>query len=312
MKNTRLITEGAVLLAVYIILLLASLYVPILNIVFMLALPLPFIFFAMKHELKYTWVLLLATSIVTIIVSSAFNIATTLTFGVAGIVLGSMYKKQKRPTEILLAGTIAYIVILVVLYVVSVQFFEYNFIKEMQSMMMQSINMAEQFMKAAGMQIDEKQLKQMKQLPKLIGYAVPAMVIVGALIMSWLTILIASPILKRLRFQVQPWPPFRDINLPKSVLVYYVIFVIVATFVKMEEGSYLYTVLLNLNLIFPLLMAIQGFSFIAFFSHQKGYAKAIPIVIFILSFFVPILFSLVSFLGIIDLGVSLRKRIKGV
>ncbi|WP_028400751.1 YybS family protein [Ectobacillus panaciterrae] len=312
MKNTRWITEGAVLLAVFVILLLASMYIPVLNIVFLLALPLPFIIFAIRNELKYTWILLIAASLITVVVSSPFNIATSLTFGTTGIVLGSMYKRQKKPTDILLAGTIVYIVNFVVLYIVSVLFFEYNFIQEIQDMLKQSLQSAEQIIEATGVQVNKKQLEQLKQLPTLIGYAIPAMLVMGGLMMSWLTIIISAPILKRLRFDVQPWPPFRNVNLPKSVLVYYVIFVIIATFVKIEEGSYLYIALLNLNLIFPLLMAIQGFSVVAFFCHLKGYPKAVPIILFILSFFIPILFSLVSFLGIIDLGFSLRNRFKSI
>lgn len=312
MKNTRWITEGAVLLAVFVILLLASMYIPVLNIVFLLALPLPFIIFAIRNELKYTWILLIAASLITVVVSSPFNIATSLTFGTTGIVLGSMYKRQKKPTDILLAGTIVYIVNFVVLYIVSVLFFEYNFIQEIQDMLKQSLQSAEQIIEATGVQVNKKQLEQLKQLPTLIGYAIPAMLVMGGLMMSWLTIIISAPILKRLRFDVQPWPPFRNVNLPKSVLVYYVIFVIIATFVKIEEGSYLYIALLNLNLIFPMLMAIQGFSVVAFFCHLKGYSKAVPIILFILSFFIPILFSLVSFLGIIDLGFSLRNRFKSI
>lgn len=50
MKQTKFITEGAALLAIYAILLLVSLYVPVLGTVVTFALPLPFILFTIKYR----------------------------------------------------------------------------------------------------------------------------------------------------------------------------------------------------------------------------------------------------------------------
>ncbi|MDG4657567.1 YybS family protein [Ectobacillus antri] len=310
MKNTRLITEGAVLLAVFIILLLATMYVPILNIILLFALPLPFIIFSLKYEWKYALMLLLVASVITILVATPLSITNVLTFGTAGIVIGYLYKKKKNPAEILVTATVIYVCNLVTLYAASVIFFEYNFITQMQKMLNESIAMTERFIAATGANANEKQLQQLKDMPALLGYIMPSMVVLGGFMMSWFTILIAGPILKRLRFQVPAWPPFRDLRLPKSIVIYYVIFILIAAFVKIETGSYLYMAVLNINIIFPLLMALQGFSFLAFLFHSKGYPKGVLIFVCILVLFVPILFSLVTFLGIIDLGFSLRRYIK--
>jgi uncharacterized protein YybS (DUF2232 family) len=81
-------------------------------------------------------------------------------------------------------------------------------------------------------------------------------------------------------------------------------------FIQVQEGSYLYIAILNLNLILPIIMTIQGFSFLFLYCYKKEYPKFIPIVVVVLSIFIPFLFSLMSFLGIIDLGFSLRNRLK--
>jgi uncharacterized protein YybS (DUF2232 family) len=310
MKNTRFITEGAVLLAVYIILLLASLYIPILNFFISLALPLPFILFSIRYDVKRSLILVAVASLVTMIVSSPLTITNTVMFGTAGIVFGSMYKRNRKPLEILLAGTLIYIVNIVVLYIVSIQLLHYNFITELKDVFNQSIQQAEQITKATGAQVNEEQMKQLKQTLGLIGYLLPMLVVASGLMMAWFTQLIAAPVLKRLRNPVQPWQPFRDIQFPKSVLWYYVLFLIITMFYKAEEGTYLYIALLNLNFLLQWIMAAQGFSFIAFWSHSKGYPKAFPIILFVVSLLMPILFSLVSFLGIIDLGFRLRNRLE--
>ncbi|WP_379970830.1 YybS family protein [Ectobacillus sp. sgz5001026] len=310
MKNIRWITEGAVLLALYIVLLLATLYMPIVGIILPFTLPIPFLIFAMRHEWKYSLILLVAASLLSIVVSSLLTISTAIMFGTTGIVLGIMYKHKKRALQLLVAGALIYTINLVALYIISVTFFSYNFIQQSQELITQSIAFSEQFMRATGMQINENQLAQMKQLPKIMGYALPSLVIMGSFMMSWLTLIIATPILKRLRFEVQPWPLFREIQMPKSVLYYYVLFLVVAMFIQVQEGSYLYIAILNLNLILPIIMTIQGFSFLFLYCYKKEYPKFIPIVVVVLSIFIPFLFSLVSFLGIIDLGFSLRNRLK--
>lgn len=58
MKNTKFITEGAALLAIYAMLLLISMYVPILGAVVTFALPLPFILLTIRYKLSSAFVIL--------------------------------------------------------------------------------------------------------------------------------------------------------------------------------------------------------------------------------------------------------------
>lgn len=310
MKNMRFITEGAVLLAVYIIFLLASLYVPILNAFISLALPLPFILASIRYDVKHSLILVAVASLMTLIVSSPLSIINTVMFGTAGIVFGSMYKRKRKPLEILLAGTLVYIVSIVVLYIVSVQLLNYNFITEVDKIYNQSIEQAKKLTETTGAQVDEDQMKQLKQKLRLFVYLLPMVVVIGGLMMAWFTQLIAAPVLKRLRNPVQPWPPFRDIQFPKSILLYYVLFLIITIVCKTEEGTYLYIALLNLNFLLQGIMVVQGFSFIAFWSHGKGYPKALPVILFVVSLFMPVLFYPISYLGIIDLGFRLRNKLE--
>jgi uncharacterized protein YybS (DUF2232 family) len=192
MKNIRWITEGAVLLALYIVLLLATLYMPIVGIILPFTLPIPFLIFAMRHEWKYSLILLVAASLLSIVVSSLLTISTAIMFGTTGIVLGIMYKHKKRALQLLVAGALIYTINLVALYIISVTFFSYNFIQQSQELITQSIAFSEQFMRATGMQINENQLAQMKQLPKIMGYALPSLVIMGSFNAQKCTLLLCS------------------------------------------------------------------------------------------------------------------------
>lgn len=311
MKNTKFITEGATLLAIYAMLLLISMYVPILGRVVTFALPLPFILLTIRYRLSNNFVIFTAALFITVIVSQPMNLVKTTMFGLIGIVLGYMYKKQKKPLEILMAGTLAYLIGIMLIYVASIKFFNIDLMKQMQNMLDESMAQSEKIVTAAGMPISKEQKELFAQFNDVLQTLFPSLLVMVSVCFSWITVMISGSVLRKLKHDVKPWPKFKDIQLPKSIVWYYVIFILLSTFIKVEPTSYLHMVFSNLYVIFALLLVIQGLTFIAFLAHSKGFTKGIPIISFIVCMFIPMLFPLVTILGIIDLGISLRSKIGG-
>ncbi|KMP97331.1 MULTISPECIES: YybS family protein [Bacillus] len=311
MKNTKFITEGAALLAIYAMLLLISMYVPILGTVVTFALPLPFILLTIRYKLSNTFVIFTAALFITVIVSQPMNLVKTTMFGLIGIVLGYMYKKQKKPVEILMAGTLAYLIGIMLIYVASIKFFNIDLMKQMQNMLNESMAQSEKIVTAAGMPISKEQKELFAQFNDVLQTLFPSLLVMVSVCFSWITIMISGSVLRKLKHDVITWPKFKDIQLPKSIVWYYVIFILLSTFIKVEPTSYLHMVFSNLYVIFALLLVLQGLTFIAFLAHSKGFTKGVPIISFIVCMFIPMLFPLVTILGIIDLGISLRSKIGG-
>jgi uncharacterized protein YybS (DUF2232 family) len=308
-KQTKFITEGAALLAIYAILLLISMYVPILGTVVTFALPLPFILLTIRHKLSNVLVVFVAALFVTIIVSQPMNLVKTIMFGLIGIVLGYMYKTRKKPVEILIAGTLAYLIGFVLIYVASIKFFNIDIMKQMQSMFSESMVQSEKIVSAIGMPISKEQKELLTQMNDILQSLFPSILVLVSVCFSWITVIISGSVLKKLKHDIIPWPKFKDIQLPKSIVWYYVIFILLATFIKVEPTSYLHMVFSNLYVIFTLLLVLQGLTFISFLAYRKGFTKGVPIISFIVCMFIPMLFPLVTILGIIDLGISLRSKI---
>ncbi|PEU90981.1 hypothetical protein CN415_17385 [Bacillus cereus] len=311
MKNTKFITEGAALLAIYAMLLLVSMYVPILGTVVTFALPLPFILLTIRYKLSSAFVIFTAALFITVIVSQPMNLVKTTMFGLIGIVLGYMYKKQKKPVEILMAGTLAYLIGIMLIYVASIKFFNIDLMKQMQNMFNESMRQSEKIVTAAGMPISKEQKELFAQFNDVLQTLFPSLLVMVSVCFSWITVMISGSVLRKLKHDVIPWPKFKDIQLPKSIVWYYVIFILLSTFIKVEPTSYLHMVFSNLYVIFALLLVLQGLTFIAFLAHSKGFTKGVPIISFIVCMFIPMLFPLVTILGIIDLGISLRSKIGG-
>ncbi|HDR7781029.1 YybS family protein [Bacillus wiedmannii] len=311
MKSTKFITEGAALLAIYAMLLLISMYVPILGAVVTFALPLPFILLTIRYRLSNAFVIFTAAFLIAIILGQPIGLIKTVVFGMMGIVLGYMYKQQRKPLEILITGSLAYLISIMLIYVASIKFFNIDFIKQMQNMFNESVVQSEKIASAAGMPVSKEQKELFAQMNDILQTIFPSIFVMVSVCLSWITVIISGSILKKLKHEITSWPKFKDIQLPKSIVWYYVIFILLSTFIKVEPTSYLHMVFSNLYVIFALLLVLQGLTFIAFIAHSKGFTKGVPIISFIVCMFIPMLFPLVTILGIIDLGISLRSKIGG-
>jgi uncharacterized protein YybS (DUF2232 family) len=146
----------------------------------------------------------------------------------------------------------------------------------------------------------------------MLNILLPSILVLSAAIILVLFLLSAQPLLKRFSDKKIIWPPLRDIHLPKSLLWYYLITMLATYLLKPEESSFLFMVIGNLMVILQILILLQGYAVIFFFSHVKGWPKAAPVSILIVTLLLPIpLFqSLIRILGIMDLGFSLRKHIE--
>ena len=68
-----------------------------------------------------------------------------------------MYKKQKKPIEILMAGTLAYLIGIMLIYVAIIKFFNIDLMKQMQNMFNESMAQSEKIVTATGMPISKEQ-----------------------------------------------------------------------------------------------------------------------------------------------------------
>src|SRR5687768_9191993 len=113
MRRVHVITEGAILLALFMILMLFALYAPIIGAVLVFVLPLPFILFTIRHSVARSIMLLIAGSILSILFGSVTNILVAFMFGLSGLTMGVFYKK-KHTMGALIGGSLAYTVSIVV------------------------------------------------------------------------------------------------------------------------------------------------------------------------------------------------------
>jgi uncharacterized protein YybS (DUF2232 family) len=309
-KNTRRLTEGAILLAIFAVLLLITLYVPLLGIISVWFLPLPFIYFSWKYDWKNMIVFLIAALMISLIVGSLFAIPLTLLHGTTGMTLGYLVQKNKSRMMMLVAATLVLLTNVLIQYGAAVVLFDFNFIKEATTLMKKSFDTSVQLLNSVGKENDAEKLKnQVGEMLSLIQILLPSLLVVSTFIIAFFIQLINFSLLKRFGLKVTHWKPFRELSLPKSILWYYLFTVILSLILNPEEGSYLHTALWNLAYILQILLVVQGLSLVFFISHLKKLPKSFPIVATVLTLLLPLVLYIIRILGIIDLGFELRKRL---
>jgi uncharacterized protein YybS (DUF2232 family) len=310
-KNVRNLTEGAVLLAVFAILLLLTIFVPLLAIIVNLFLVTPFILFAAKNDGKGTFVFVIAALLLSLLLGSLIGLTIALPFAVTGGVIGYFIQKKKSRWSIFLMGSLAFLATILVIYGASIVFFKMNFIIEMIEIMQKSSKMSAELLKNFGDQEKlERVMKQSEQSLNFIKNLIPTLLVVTSFAVVFIIQSVSFPLIRRFGIEVEKWKGLKNLSLPKSTIHYFLIILLVGMVFKPEEGTFGYLAIINLTWILIILIVIQGYLFLFFYLEQKGFSKTISITIAIISLLIPIFLYMIGILGIIDLGFDLRKKIK--
>lgn len=308
MRKANVITEGAILLALFLVLMLFAKYAPIIGTIALFVLPLPFIIFTIRHSLKIAFMLVVAGSILSILFGSITNILLALTFGLSGLTMGYFYKK-KQTMGVLIGGSLAYTFSFILSYVGAILLLNIDFINDSVQLLEQSVQRSKEILKSFNTSEQaSQQFEQLEEGIEFIPILTPTLFVSTGIVFAIVTHLISVPILKRLRFDLAPLKPFRYWRLPTSIVWYYLI-VSILIMINLDQDSFLFMAVINLYFILQFFVLMQGYSFIFYYSYVKGWSKAIPVTILIASLLIPIFLYLIKILGIIDLGFPLRGKI---
>lgn len=308
--TTKKLTEGAVLLAIYAVLLLIFLYLPLIGTLFSLVLPLPFIYYLGKYNWRDGILFFIASLIISFIVGNISAIFITLLYGATGSVLGFCLYYYKNRKTAFISGTLTYILFTLFLLALSLLLFDINFIDELANSLKEMARQSFALVETLGQEIPPETVDIIFQMISIGVTLIPTVLVIISALQVWLTMLITIPVLKRLGISVPAGQPFHELSFPKSLIWYFLLVSILSFIVPLQEGSFLSSVILNFLSIFQIVFSIQGISFMFYFAHLKEISRTIPVVVTVITLLNPLLLQIVQLLGIIDLGFDLRKRLE--
>lgn len=309
MNQSKKITEGALLTAIFIVLLFLVLFVPIIGTIGLFALPIPFIIYASKHGFTPALFMLTVAIAISFMIATAASLPFTIFAGIGGIFIGVAIHRNLSPYETLARGSLGFIVGFL-LIILALQFLlNINIYYEIDKLITESMNMIRTFIEQTGVGTSEEQIKLFEDQMNLYKDLLPSSIAIVSLFFAFISQWLSYKILNRMGNVKRAFPPFKNLNFPVAIIWFY-FFALILSLVELDPSSGLYLVVQNTLALLTVFVAIQGFSFIFFYADHKKAHKAVPITILIVTLIIPFLFMfIVRIIGIIDLGFSLKERI---
>lgn len=305
-QQTRQLTQGAMMAAVFTVLLAISIYVPLLQIVSSLFLALPIAWYSAKYGGKASALFTAVCLVLTFIIGGVLALPLALIHIPLGLVIGLSIYNRKSKLFMFMGSSIVILISLVVQYVASIALLGINVLEEFMTEMKNSFQQTSAIMENFGT-LPEDYTENMNQLLLSMEILMPTWLVLGVFMATWVMLLLLLPVLKRLGIEVPAFPPFREMKLPKSVLWYYLIVIVVSVFTEFQPGTMPYMILMNATLMLQFLLFLQGISFYHYYIKQEGWPKWVTVIVTILA--IP-LQSFTSIVGIVDLGFDIRGWVK--
>lgn len=300
-NSSKQLAQGAMVIALFTILMGIGFYVPLLNIIALAVAPLPFAWYSATYERSKAIFVALIGITLTLFLGGILLFALSAVLGVAGLVIGDGLRTKKSKVYLLISTSISLLFTTSLFYIISIQLFEMDVISRAFQLMREVNVKSLELSNSAPVTI-----KQIDEFYKYLNTIVPAAITITLTLGALILLMINLPILKRLGLAVPRFSKFKHLRLPKAVLWYYLIVLIVTLFVEPAEGTTLYIIVLNFSVVLWLLLTLQGVSFLFFLIEEKKLPKVLKGVTAILAY--P-LYSIILLIGVLDLGFNMREFI---
>ncbi|MFC4024201.1 YybS family protein [Oceanobacillus longus] len=311
MNQSRKMTDGALMLAIFMVLLFITIFVPVISIISMFFLPIPFVFFASRYGFKPSLLMFAVAMLLTTLFTTFFSLPLAVLMGLGGLTIGSAIYKGLSPYETWARGTLGFVIGLLFVFVFSQVLFSVNLVEEFELIVTDSLEMSASLMEQFGAAEQTEAIGELLELQvQVLIDLLPVGVALSAILLAFLSQWISYKFINRIERKQLRFPPFRNLRFPTSIIWVY-FFALLLSFFNLDPSGIYFMAVQNVIVLTGLLMTLQGFSFIFFYAHHKKMSKFIPIFSIVLTILFPtFLLYFVRILGIIDIGFRLRDRLK--
>ena len=305
-EQTKQLTFGAMMIALFSILLAVSFYVPVINLITSFFIALPIAWYSAKFNRKASILVTVLSIGMSFFIGGLLAIPLAMVHAPLGFIIGDNIRTKKSKLFLLLSTGIVLLISTAIQYVITVILFEFNPVKELMTIATEYYDQIGAMLESFNA-LPENYYKKVADSLFMFETTMPSLLIVSIFLFALIFINILLPILKKLDLVVPKFPAYRNMRLPKSVLWYYMIVLVVTLIVELHQGTFAFMVFANAALVLHFLLFLQGVSFIHFYIHEKEWSKWVTVLATVLAFpfqSVTILF------GIVDLGFNIRSFVK--
>lgn len=282
------------------LLLLLSLLVPLLNVITMLLLMVPYVVLYTTLSPKAFALHLLPVWVLAFIIGGPATLIIGLFFLIPSIVMGHLYMKQAPASKVVRTVGLVFLAQMMLELLIFEVFLDISLIKELSTFVRVSVEdlMAQSYLST---QWDS-------ELTDIVIHTMVNSIPVTFIMISFMITVIGQFLARRAvkRSGGPDVPRFtraREWRLPRLLVVLYLIAYVMEMLSSTSNDSFFAVALLNLVPLLSFVFAFQAVGFFFFLAHQRGWNKAVPVLIAIPVLLIPPL----SLIGVLDTAFPIRK-----
>jgi uncharacterized protein YybS (DUF2232 family) len=223
----------------------------------------------------------------------------SMVFLIPSVSMGIQYRKGFASGTAVTTGIIVLIAVMLLLLLLS-SALGFNLTEEFTKLLKSDAN----FMSMIHIMVQDED--QIDSYIDIMISMIPMMIIMIAVYYTLITHWLGRKLLSRLWKPVPKLKPMKEWMLPRSMIWYYLIVLVLNMILKMDTGSTLSVIVLNSYPLLTIAFALQAVGFLFFVVDMKGWNRALPIVAIIV-LPIPFISSLLAWIGVIDVAFPLRK-----
>lgn|GEM_PF-672802 len=311
--TARALTEGAMMIAIALLLAFIGNYVPVLNFVGQLLFPLPMAILVFRRGIKVGVVgsvALFGLSLTFLPLAQA--IYMIVQFGALGLFLGYCYRRQKSPLftlgfAALIAALGALLSLLLTLFIsglpVSSLVTEADLMVSQMLQMMQESGSLDTQLTARGITFEQFAAEAKMFVRRML----PAALILSSMFMTLVCYLVSARVLRRLRYRIPQLPPFSTWRMDWRFTWGLIVGLFMGWFGRRLDLSWMESLGDNISLIFGAVIFVCGVSLIIWVlkNSKLSLVFKVLIVVLLLQFF-SLTMYLVVLLAVLDALRDLR------
>ena len=305
-KKTTRLTEGALITGIMVIFSLIGTFVLPIDIIY----PLPAIILAKRHDFKISLMAIIsAIAITTMILGVQAGLYYFCLYAPLSAVMAFLISKDKKPSLVISAGTLTYILSFVLIILLMQSIMGVSFTDQMEEVFKETFGLQESIMSKFGsLQGDTELMKETyDKLLKTILNIIPAMIIIASLAMAALNYLVSYKLSRKLRINIKPIEDFSKFSLPDNFSIG--ILIIIVCMLLLKNTNFVNYNILYMNLVYLLSMVflIQGLALVRFLFIKYKVSKGLKVLIVILFFIMPVIATAIIIMGVAETLFDFRK-----
>ncbi|HPQ37218.1 MAG TPA: DUF2232 domain-containing protein [Synergistaceae bacterium] len=311
-NTTRGLVESGLLVALAVILFLASHFLPVAGVAVAFVCPVPLVVLGLRHSLGRA---LLGAGVAMVIVTTMVGVLGGLFFGLGfgatGIALGYFARRSHAAVEILLYALLVSLGAKLLLMVLATKMTGINPFSVDPEEVRRMTDAALSMFGSASPETLQVIRGQMEGVLQALPILFPALLVMASGVDTFLSYAVSGAVLRRLgRETLPPLPRFEAWRFPKSLFWALLVSAVLTLFGGSPSGalSVPLKIGVNLRILVSMLFFLQGSAVVLAFLQAKKIG-AWRWGVFVLFLLVPLLSQLALILGIIDMWFDIRSRI---